>query len=121
MALCGCKDVPIIEISLVDNNKIVYTFENDTVISQNYFMNNKTEINQIIFGLFDPEAYGVLISKIYDKYIVEMKFLWQDSQTYEYKEVAAPARVYKYMEISYNVNIDKQPIEWRLEFRNECN
>ena len=50
-----------------------------------------------------------------------MKFLWQDSQTYEYKEVAAPARVYKYMEISYNVNIDKQPIEWRLEFRNECN
>ena len=119
--LYGSKEVPNIKISLMDNNKIIYSFENDTVKYFYHNFNTNEESIKITFTLMNPTDFAVLLSKKYDKYILESTMIWRNSQTYEDEEIESPTRVFTNFKISYEVSYKGDPIEWTMEFWNECN
>lgn len=116
--LYGCKDVPNIKISLMDDNEIKYTFEHNAVTHFFYQFGTDKEKMEILLQLMNPIDYAVLISKKYEKYIVESSTYWRNSQTYEDEIIESPARIFNNFKIYYTVNYSGAPIEWHLEFWN---
>ena len=119
--LYGSKEVPNLKISLMDNDKIIYSFENDTVKYFYHNFNTNKESIKITFALMNPTDFAVLLSKRYDKYILESTMIWRNSQTYEDEEIESPARIFTNFEFVYTVNFEGDPIDWAMEFWNECN
>ena len=119
--LYGSKEVPNFKISLMDNDKIVYSFENDTVKYFYHNFNTNKEKIKITFALMNPTDFAVLLSKRYDKYILESTMIWRNSQTYEDEEIESPARVFTNFELIYTANLKGDPIDWAMEFWNEGN
>lgn len=117
--LYGSKEVPYLKISLVDNDKIVYSFENDTVKYFYHNFNTNKESIRITFGLMNPTDLAVLLSKDYDKYILESTMIWRNSQTFEDEKIESPTRVFTNFGISYEVSYKGDPIDWIVEFWNE--
>lgn len=115
----GCKDVPIVKISLMKNDEIVYSF---TLEYLNYYFErfNTTNGDFIIMtsALFNPKDYAVLISQSYDKYIVESHTKWLNSETIEDEDIEHPVKVFKYFEIQNELNGENgDPTEWTLTFK----
>ena len=116
--LYGCKDVPNIKISLMDDNEIKYTFKHNAVNSFFYQFGTDKEKMEILLQLMNPIDYAVLISKKYEKYIVESSTYWRNSQTGEDEIIESPARVFNNFKIYYTVDCYGDPIKWYLKFWN---
>lgn len=119
--LYGSKEVPNFKISLMDNDKIVYSFENDTVKYFYHNFNTNKENIRITFALMNPTDFAVLLSKKYDKYILESTMIWRNSQTGEDEKIESPTRVFTNFEFIYTANSRGDPIDWAMEFWNEGN
>ena len=116
--LYGCNDVPNIKISLMENDKIVFSFENDSVIKYDYQYGTDKDILYITLCAMNPYIYHILISKIYDKYIIEGKNLWRSQKTEEDEQFENPARVFTNFSIQNCLN-NEDPTQWNLTFWNE--
>ena len=117
--LYGSKEVPNFKISLMDNDKIIYSFENDTAKYFYHNFNTNKESVRITFALMNPTDFAVLLSKKYDKYILEPTMTWRSSKTFEDEQIEAPARVFTNFEFFYEVGCEGDPIDWTMEFWNE--
>lgn len=116
--LYGCKEVPNIKISLMEDDKIVFSFENDGVIKYDYQYGTNKDILYITLCVMNPMTYHILISKTYDKYIIEGKNIWRSQKTGKDEQIESPARVFTNFSIQNCLNIE-DPTQWHLTFWNE--
>ena len=116
--LYECKDVPNIKISLMENDKIVFSFENDGVVKYDYQYGTNKDILYITFSVMNPYIYHALISKFYDKYIIEGKNLWRNRETGKDEQIENPARVFTNFSIQNCLN-SEDLTRWHLTFWNE--
>ena len=115
---CGCKETPSIKISLMDGNEVQFVLKNDYV--KNFEYNYGTDANYLYLELtvMDPMDYTILISKPYEKYIVESQANWRRMDNGEDELIEAPARLFHHFSI-YNKLCNEKPTIWELEFWNE--
>lgn len=116
--LYGCKEVPDIKISLMENNKIVFSFENNGVIKYDYQYGTNKDMLYITLCVMNPMTYYILISKTYDKYIIEGKNTWRSQKTGKDEWIENPARIFTNFSIQNCLNIE-DPTQWHLTFWNE--
>lgn len=115
----GCIEFPVIRINLMEDDKIIYSFTLDTISYYRNYFGNSYEDDSIYFytTLINPTDYAILTSKHYDKYILDIKQIWHNSETGEDAIIESPSRVFYNMRVEY-VNCETEPGIWRFCFKN---
>ena len=118
------KDVPNVKISLMENNNIVYTVLLDTLSSyEKTFSTTRGHIIKLTSVLINPQDLAVLLSKKYDKYIIEAIRTWKNSKTFEDELIEDPAVPCTGFQVTYLSTFSKdEATEFNMTFwekRNE--
>lgn len=113
-----CKDVPEIKISLMENNEIVFSFENEYVIDYNYHYGTDEDMLCITLCALNPAVYHTLISKIYDKYIIEETTFWRNQENGKSEVFESPSKIFTNFSIQNNLD-GVNFTQWELKFWND--
>ena len=114
----GCKEVPTLRISLMDNNEIKYVIIIDSLSYYHYYFNNGESYLKIDVNLINDTDYAVLVSKKYDKYLVETRNYWRNATTGKDTIIENPAQIYHNISITYEINSNGDPTKWEFVFDN---
>ena len=113
----GLKDVPNVRISVMENDEIVYSLVLDAVQSFDKDFNTIAGYTITIeTALINPTDYAALVSKKYDKYIIETENIWQNINEIEDTVIEDPAALCTNFEIHYVTNYNGEAAIFQLEF-----
>lgn len=116
----GCKEVPTLKISLIENDKIVYEIILDS-LTYYYYSFGKEKYLRFEVATINDEDYAVLVSKNYDRCIVETRNYWRSAKTGEDEIIETPAQVYDEFNLVYRLRNDGEPTRWEFTFKNGNN
>ena len=118
----GNMETPYVRISIMDDNDtVVYRFALEDL---NYYYNNHGESYlgdciEIHAPVINPKDYAALVSKHYNKYMLDIQQVWRSSETGEDKLIKLPSKIFTDMTIDYSNDIsDTNPAVWRIKFYN---
>lgn len=114
----GCKEIPYLRISLMENDEIVYSFALDTISYYETCFGKQENYIKFDTYVINPKDYSILVSKQYQKYIIEIKQIMRSAETSENELIELPSKVFSNLELSYSVNATGDPASWRFEFNN---
>lgn len=114
----GCNELPTLRISLMDNNEIKYVIIIDSLSYYHYYFNNGESYLKIDANLINDVDYAVLVSKKYDKYLVETRNYWRNATTGKDTVIENPAQIYHNISITYEINSNSDPTKWEFVFDN---
>lgn len=117
----GAKEVPNLKISLIDGNELKYTFFIDSLKEYHHIYDTQTRKNEchVIAGLIGKQDLEVLLSRKYEKYVVEAEHIFRSAETGEDEVVYLPAQLYNNLNIDYEMNPEEYPTNWEFTFYNE--
>ena len=113
----GCKEVPDLKISLVENDKIVYEIVLDS-LTYYYYSFNKEKYLRFNIATINDKDYAILVSKKYDKYFVETRNYWRNAETGKDEIIKTPAQVYSKIDITYQLDVNNNDgTRWEFIFK----
>lgn len=118
----SCKETPYIRINIIENDKEIYSIVLDSISSYLNYFGYDYEQDYITFNttLINPQDYSVLVSKHYNKYILDIQQIWRNANTGEDELIELPSKVFSNMELDYFNNCSSDcPTTWRFIFNNE--
>lgn len=112
----GCKEIPNIRLSLMDKDEIVYTMVLNGLNDYDNEFGSKYKCIQFSASLMNDKDYVALISKIYDKYIVEVQQYWRSAEDGKDYLIELPAQVFHDFSIEYKNAENGDPASWEFIF-----
>lgn len=112
----GCKEAPDIRLSLMDGNEVIYKMTLNTLVSHKMEFGSRYKRIQFSTALMNNKDYAVLISKVYEKYVVETQQYWRSAEDGKDHVVELPAQVFHDFEIEYETECEGEPARWKFTF-----
>jgi hypothetical protein len=118
----GNIELPYIRISIMDDDTVIYRFALEDL---NYYYNNHgrsylEDCIEIHTPVINPKDYSILVSKHYNKYVLDIQQMWRNSETGNDELIELPSKVFTDMTIDYyNETLpgDRAAV-WRIKFYN---
>ena len=117
----GNKELPYIRISIMNNDTLIYRFALEDLI---YYYNNHDssyleDCVEIHTRVINPKDYSILVSKHYNKYILDIQQVWRNGETGEDELIKLPSKIFTDMSIDCcNDSPAGDPTTWRIKFYN---
>lgn len=118
----GNKELPYIRISIMNNDTLIYRFVLEDII---YYYNNHgssylEDCVKIHIPVINPKDYSILVSKHYNKYILDIQQVWRNGETGEDELIELPSKIFTNMSIDCrnDSSADDHTI-WRIKFYND--
>jgi uncharacterized membrane protein len=117
----GVKEVPNLKISLIDGNNIIHTFFIDSVKYYHHIYDTQIRKNEchITAALITKHDLEILLSRKYEKYVVEAEHIFRNAETGQDEIVYLPAQLYNNLNIDYDIDVEGNPTNWEITFYNE--
>lgn len=117
----GVKEVPNLKISLIDGDKNIYTFFIDSVIYYHHIYDTQVRKNEchVTASLIVAQDLEVLLSRKYEKYVIETEHTFRKAETGQDEIVYLPAQLYNNLNIDYEMTAEGEPTKWEFIFYNE--
>lgn len=112
----GCKEIPKIRLSLMEKDEIVYTMVLDALEDYDNEFGSEYRCIQFSACLMNAKDYAALVSKIYDKYIVEVQQYWRSAEDGKDYLVELPAQVFHDFSVRYKNAEGGDPTCWEFTF-----
>ena len=118
---CVIKDVPNLKISLIDGNELKYTFFIDSLKYYHHIYDTQIRKNEchLTAALISKQDLEVLLSRKYEKYVIEAEHVFRNAETGKNEIVYLPAQLYNNLNIEYELNVEDTFINWNFTFYNE--
>ena len=112
----GCKEIPNIRLSLMKKDEIVYTMVLDALEDYDNEFGSRYRCIQFSTCLMNDKDYTALVSKIYDKYIIEIQQYWRSAEDGKDYLIELPAQVFHNFNVKYKNVADGDPASWEFTF-----
>lgn len=115
------REVPNLKVTLIDGNEVKYTFFIDSLKNYHHIYDTQIKKNEchIITALIGKQDLEVLLSKKYEKYIIEAEHIFRSAETGKDEIIYLPAQVYNNLNIDYEIDVEGDPTNWEFIFYNE--
>lgn len=118
----GNKEVPDVRVKIMEGDTVIYSFATDC-LDYYYSRHGSSTIEDFVefhVPVINPKDYIALVSKHYNKYVLEVQQIWRNSETGKDELIELPSRVFNCMDITY-CNKDSSgdnPTTWVIKLYN---
>lgn len=114
----GCNEPPYLRISVMDENKIIYSFALNSIKDYETCFGKQQDYITFNTPVINPKDYSVLVSKKYQKYLIEINQMMRNGETLKDELIEFPSKIFSNLELSYSANAMGEPVSWNFYFNN---